>query len=331
MRRKSTVLAAAIFLGDLAVYGAATWSAFTAVRPLAALAFGTLQGVAIAMLFVVGHDACHGSYTPHRRLNGWIGRAAFLPSLTPFRAWDEGHNRTHHVYTNLKPLDYIWTPFSKAQFDELPRWRRVLERCYRSPAGVGLYYGVEVWWKRLFWARTAAADSALCSLYVLIGAGAALRLGWFSLLAGVVWPFFVWNWLMGWAIFEHHTHPRVPWFDDEREWRIAAAQTRCTVHIVLPAPVDIAIHSIMQHTAHHMDVTVPLYRLREAQEEVEDGAPEAIVYRWSPLTFRRHLRTCQLYDFAAHQWLNFDGTPSVEPIAAVWRREPAGQPVTRSA
>jgi omega-6 fatty acid desaturase (delta-12 desaturase) len=38
----------------------------------------------IARLFVIGHDACHGSYTPNKTLNKWIGRIAFLPSLTPF-------------------------------------------------------------------------------------------------------------------------------------------------------------------------------------------------------------------------------------------------------
>ena len=33
----------------------------------------------IARLFVIGHDACHGSYTPNKTLNKWIGRIAFLP------------------------------------------------------------------------------------------------------------------------------------------------------------------------------------------------------------------------------------------------------------
>ena len=39
----------------------------------------------IARLFVIGHDACHGSYTPNKILNKWIGRIAFLPSLTPYQ------------------------------------------------------------------------------------------------------------------------------------------------------------------------------------------------------------------------------------------------------
>jgi len=49
----------------------------------------------IARLFVIGHDACHGSYTPNKTLNKWIGRIAFLPSLTPYSLWEIGHNLAH--------------------------------------------------------------------------------------------------------------------------------------------------------------------------------------------------------------------------------------------
>ena len=76
---------------------------------------------------------------------------------------------------------------------------------------------------------------------------------------------------MGWAIFEHHTHPDVPWFDDEAAWRAAGAQVACTVHVILPMPCDALLHFIMQHTAHHLDVTIPLYRLRDAQRVVENS------------------------------------------------------------
>jgi omega-6 fatty acid desaturase (delta-12 desaturase) len=110
---------------------------------------------------------------------------------------------------------------------------------------------------------------------------------------------------MGWAIFEHHTHPDVPWFDDESEWRAAGPQSRCTVHVELPAAFDVLLHFIMQHGAHHLDVTIPLYRLKEAQRAVEEAGGRVVVYRWSPLTFLRHLRICKLYDFHAKRWTDF--------------------------
>ena len=112
---------------------------------------------------------------------------------------------------------------------------------------------------------------------------------------------------MGWAIFDHHTHPDVPWFTDVAEWRLAQAQSRCTVHIVLPPVLDILFHRIMQHTAHHLDVTIPLYNLREAQAAVEGAGAEVVFYRWTPFTFFRHLRRCKLYDFENRRWVGFDG------------------------
>jgi omega-6 fatty acid desaturase (delta-12 desaturase) len=72
--------------------------------------------IAIARLFVIGHDACHGSYTPKPWLNKLIGRIAFLPSLTPFSLWDVGHNVAHHGFTNLKGRDQVWVPMSAEEW-----------------------------------------------------------------------------------------------------------------------------------------------------------------------------------------------------------------------
>jgi omega-6 fatty acid desaturase (delta-12 desaturase) len=53
------------------------WLAAGWAKLLSGLAAGFVTG----RLFVIGHDACHQSLTPHRRLNKWIGRLAFcLPS-----------------------------------------------------------------------------------------------------------------------------------------------------------------------------------------------------------------------------------------------------------
>ena len=84
---------------------------------------------------------------------------------------------------------------------------------------------------------------------------------------------------------------------DEAAWRAAGAQVACTVHVILPVPLDGLLHFIMQHTAHHLDVTIPLYRLRDAQRIVEESGTRLVVYRWTPATFFRHLKICKLYDF----------------------------------
>jgi hypothetical protein len=50
----------------------------------------------IVALFVIGHDACHQSYTSSRFLNHVVGRIAFLPALHSFSLWDREHNHRHH-------------------------------------------------------------------------------------------------------------------------------------------------------------------------------------------------------------------------------------------
>ena len=68
----------------------------------------------------------------------------------------------------------------------------------------------------------------------------------------------------------------------------------------------------MQHTAHHLDVTIPLYRLRDAQRVVEESGTRLVVYRWTPATFFRHLKICKLYDFERHCWTDFEGNATSE-------------------
>src|SRR5260370_9850618 len=84
----------------------------------------------IARLFVIGHDACHGSYTPNTTLNKWIGRIAFLPSLTPYSLWEIGHNLAHPGFTHLKGRDSVWSSYSRSEFARLPlrrlSWTRVV-------------------------------------------------------------------------------------------------------------------------------------------------------------------------------------------------------------
>src|SRR5579862_5116335 len=123
-RAKADAFAIGLFAADCAMYALCTAVAAAPLLTLVRFLAGTCAGVLLAMLFVVGHDACHGSYTSRRWLNSAIGRIAFLPTLTPFSTWELSHNLTHHIYTNLKQLDYVWTPLSKHEYDALPPWRR---------------------------------------------------------------------------------------------------------------------------------------------------------------------------------------------------------------
>jgi len=293
-----------------------------------------LYSVFISVLFVVGHDACHGALTPSANLNRVLARLAFLPTLHPAVTWELGHNQLHHGWTNLKGVDYGYTPFSLDEFRALPAWRRGLERFFRTLPGIGFFYMLDVWWKHLIWPRPAdlrklqrgwlSFDLCLVAGFLMAETWLAGWLGWrrdggtgavVNILLGVVWPFVVWNWIMAFATLQHHTHPRVAWFDSKEEWNYFSGQVEGTVHVQLPRWIEALYHNIFEHTAHHVDPKIPLYNLRHSQRQLEVAYPASVTtIRTSPGALHRTLRACKLYDYQRHCWTDFDGQPTSERI-----------------
>lgn len=321
-RRAHPQAATLLLTSDLAIY-AALWLALVLAPawwmkpPLAAL-----LSMSIARLFVFGHDACHGSAYRSRWANGLAGRLAFLPSLTPFSTWELGHNTLHHGFTNLRGKDYVYTPLSRSEYDALPAWRRALERAYRHPLGPGLCYFAEVWWKKLWFPRRPEVEQVR-GVYV---ADSLLTLGFLLAQSALAWwlagsvaaaaiavlaPFAGWNALMGFVTYMHHTHPGVVWYAKRSDWDPVAAQIDNTVHVEFPPLVGALLGNIMEHTAHHLDVRIPLFELPAAQQAVEAMfGPQVIRVPWSWRGYVEACRACQLFDYENRRWLRFDGHPN---------------------
>jgi len=324
-----TLLTTAIYLATLIpIFLTHSWWLKTAL--------GYLNGLAIGMMFLVGHDACHMGLTPVGWLNRLLGRFVFLPSLHPYCGWEYSHNGLHHGMTNLKDIDPGYSPMTKAEFDALPRWRQWLERLYRTWLGLALFYLIEIWGKsatfpspehrarmrnlRAFrWDRWMVAGYALLIIGLCAGFGAAIRppgssAVWAALghvAVAWLWPFLIWNGTIGFITFQQHTHPEVRWFDNEQEWTFYETQVRGTVHIEFPLLLRLMFHNINEHTAHHINPRVPLYELKTAQDEVRRILTNDVrVLIWRPWMTIDTLRRCKLYDFRNHQWLDFRGRPT---------------------
>jgi len=278
----------------------------------------------IVRLFLIGHDACHGSFFKSPLLNDIFGRIAFIPSMTAFSLWDVGHNVAHHGFNNLKGRDQVWAPLSKAEYDALPGYRKALERIYRSGAGWGLYYFVELWWKKLYFATKRQIGSTRAkynwdSVLVTAGMGGWVALValvayeteqsvWLLLLLGVVVPFAIWNVIMGFVVFVHHTHPNIAWFTKRAEWQRYRAYLTATVHVRFPFGIDRLMHNIMEHNAHHLNPRIPMYTLRDAQSALtERFSGEFNAYKLDWRGYMDVVRRCKLYDYANHAWLDFRG------------------------
>ncbi|MBX3622696.1 MAG: fatty acid desaturase [Rhizobacter sp.] len=325
--RQRTLLALALLALDWGLFVAALAGVVLLDAWWLKLPLALAAGFVIGRLFIIGHDACHQSFTPHRRLNRWLGRIAFLPSLTPYSLWEVGHNVVHHGFTNLKSRDFVWQPLTLAEYRALSPARRWLERVYRSGWGPGLYYLVEIWWLRMFFPSTRYmparrgiffADGALALAAAVVwnallvwaahatGQSAWALVGW-----GFVIPFVFWNVMIGFVVYVHHTHTDVQWHEDKAAWSASDPFVSTTVHLTFPYGIGSLLHHIMEHTAHHVDMSIPLYKLKEAQLLLERALPgRIIVQRFSWRWYAQTARRCKLYDLDAGRWTDFDGRPS---------------------
>jgi len=298
------------------------------------LLLSIFSGFMIGRIFILGHDACHQSFTPYRSLNKILGRLAFLPSLTPYSLWEVGHNVVHHGQTNLKGFDFVWAPLSLEEYQNLSKGRKVLEQIYRSGFGPFVYYIVEIWWNKMFFPSKKAMpatrpaflwDNVLVSSFAVLwvaalsfGAMATNQSILLTVLMGFVIPFVFWNGMIGFVVYVHHTHPSVSWYSDKSEWLRAQPFVSTTVHLVFPFKWGAAMHHIMEHTAHHVDMGVPLYKLKQAQAKLEEMLPgRIIIQKFSWAYYFDTAKLCKLYDTQRKCWLDFKGNKTADSVKIV--------------
>ena len=324
MTQSQTTRAVALLIFDAMLWVGLIASTVSVESIFFKVLLGVVAGFVTGRIFILGHDACHHSFTPHRELNKILGRIAFLPSLTPYSLWDVGHNVVHHGQTNLKGFDFVWEPLSKEEYDALSPARKLLEKIYRSGFGPGVYYFIEIWWKREFFPNSKnmpakrpifLKDNLLVSGFAIIwisllvvAAIATQQSIIVSIITGFLVPFLFWNVMIGFVVYVHHTHTKVAWYDKKSEWLRAQPFVSTTVHLTFPLGWGYLMHQIMEHTAHHVDASIPLYTLRSAQNKLEEILPGRIISQ--RFTFKWYFETakrCKLYDFANKAWLDFDG------------------------
>lgn len=249
----------------------------------------------------------------------------------------------HHTWTNLKGYDPVYAPFSKTEFDNLPLWRQILERIYRSALGLALLYFIEIYWKWELFPKKEnqpkrrhqfRIDRAIVLLFGLLQILVALCLSYtlteswgaavITALFAVLLPYCVWNWIMAFLTFQQHTHPKIAWFDKKEEWSFFLGQVCCTAYIIFPGQVNRLLHNIMEHTVHHVDPLIPLYNLPDNQKKlIELYADNITIIKWSFPEFLKTLQVCKLYDYETHRWMAFDGSYTSETCTSFNSNSPS--------
>ena len=105
---------------------------------------------------------------------------------------------------------------------------------------------------------------------------------------------------------------------------------------MLPDWISKVVNNVYNHAAHHAHAGIPSYHLLAAQKRMNELVGHKLVIEQASVrTLLRTMRTCKLYDFENHQWLDFKGQPSapridLEQKGLVALRHPVRRPAAPS-
>lgn len=291
-----------------------------------------LSALVVSALFIIGHDAGHRALFRQKWLCDLVGRITMLPSLHIYSAWLLGHNRVHHGFTVHEGRDFVWHPYTLAEFKQFSTLKKLMHRLEWSFLGGGIYYLIEVWWKNMIaltapakWVRDIKRDrrflmaglaAGVVAIFLftiflkdMTGLVAVGYTAWLVVKVIVV-PWFLFNYSIGAVVYLHHINPDVKWHQHKAWTKFKAQMEGTMIFRVSPKLLDIFLHHIMIHVPHHVDARIPFYNLEKAAEHLQGLYPDVV--RDARLRLRDYLRTtrlCKLYDFESEIWLDYKGNP----------------------
>ena len=223
--------------------------------------------------FIVFHDCAHGSFSPTRRGNLWLGRFTAFLVFQPFANWRHNHAVHHGTAGDLDRRGTGDVPtLTVREYAESGWKKRLGYRLFRSPAvmfGIGpiwsLMIGPRIWSKNQrprmrhsVWLTNFALLVVIGAIFWFVGPVAWLLVQMpTAIIAGTagVWMFYV-----------QHQFEDVYW-ESSASWSYADAALRGSSYLKLPKLFQFFSGNIGLHHVHHLSAKIPNYNLQRAHDE----------------------------------------------------------------
>ncbi|MEM8583711.1 MAG: fatty acid desaturase [Bacteroidota bacterium] len=247
------------------------------------------HGLTYLSLWLIGHDCGHNSFSNNQRLNQLVGSIATSFMLMNYENFRRSHNMHHHFVGNIEK-DEAFGPKAKRKDFFLQRLIRgivlipflayllgiILPGLTKTPGYVNY-----------FWPdKTAASKKSfafvLAHVVLLILIGFALPFS-FLLLAGIL-PI-----LIGWGFFLittflNHTGEYTEWYPDEI-WSHEKGIVN-TINLSYGPIIDYFLIGLgRDHFAHHINPSIPHYKLKKATKHIGPSHPNNRIVQGSFLKF----------------------------------------------
>jgi len=267
-----------------------------------------LGGLVMVRCFILYHDYIHGAILRRSRVAKIVMYACGGILLAPPSSWRQNHNLHHtHVGKLHGPSAGGFPLLTVDEWRAASRWQRLKYRVSRHPltiaaAGVTVFLlamtiGSFVENRRRHWDSLVAVAGFSACLLALWWAG-----GFTMALFVLILPYAIASALGAYLFYVQHNFPQVKVFTED-EWTPAKAAVLSSSHLELGLLMRWLTGEIGHHQVHHLNRTIPFYRLAEAMRalpELHDAATTTL----SPRDVRRCLRLA-LWDEASGRMVSY--------------------------
>ena len=258
-------------------------------------------------VFIVFHDAGHGSFFRRSRWNRAVGYLAGILTFTPFQHWTHKHAMHHANAGDLdaRGLGDVWT-MTVREFVAAPRGLRLAYRVFRNPFVLFFLVAPVAFVVHQRIPLTSTSNRAKWAI-MWTNFGVALFVVAMSLPFGFVnfalvfTPVFAVASMVGtWLFYVQHQFDDVYWSRREG-WDFTDAALSGSSYLKLPRVLQWFTGNIGFHHIHHLNPGIPNYYLERAHREQP-------LFRQVPVLRLRDTVRClsmRLYDEAARQMVSF--------------------------
>ncbi|MCF6306245.1 MAG: fatty acid desaturase [Rhodobacteraceae bacterium] len=261
-----------------------------------AFAIALLNGGFLVRLFIIQHDCGHGSFFANRHANNWLGRVIGVFTLTPYKVWRRTHSIHHSASGNLdkRGIGDVYT-LTVAEFEALPRFKRIAYRVYRHPV---FMFGFAP--ALLFMVQNRVPLSMMRSWEYWMGAmgtnamiammvGMMLWFGGLPALLLIFLPTLLMAATLGvWLFYVQHQFENAQW-DHADKWELHESALLGSSYYVLPGVLRWFSGNIGIHHVHHLYSRIPFYRLMEVLRE------NTTLENLNRMTIRQSLKSAQMH------------------------------------
>ncbi|CAG5116500.1 unnamed protein product [Candidula unifasciata] len=252
-----------------------------AVQLLVTPAYWLLQGTMLMAVFVVGHDAGHGSFSTSEMVNTICGNICHTIVCCPYYMWKLSH-RNHHKHTGNIDKDEVFYPVREKDnththmapgFGLGIGWFLYLAHGYRHRV-VQHFNPLDPMFHSHVINCTISLGCLICWWMLL--ARATESCGWTALCYHYLLPELIFGTYLVIITFLHHHSEGVPWYGDS-VWNNVRGQLSTVDRSY--GWCHYLIHNIGTHQIHHLFPKIPHYHLEAATESFRKAYPELVVVR----------------------------------------------------